>query len=558
MVRGWEVSLEESMEGIDLKQARSIINKPIPKVPKGLPGPDKNGNPPVTIMLFYQYKEPHWTPKEHKAAIRFCMELGRTHKVTGRGRVAQEGLNCTLTGTAEGVRAFAQGLREWDKDFEECDFKLTDGLDWTKRFRTLTLLKKDELVAYGLPVESAPQLKDNNTIHVEADEYHKMMSQKNTVIIDVRNFYESNIGHFQPPPGGAEFIDPKVRNSHELPKWLGTSEVQEKLKGKKVMMYCTGGIRCERFSALLSQMKKENPEFQTEGEYMVRGGIERYMRTFPEGGFWKGRNYLFDKRQEQVPENKPKEELEAEVESYCCICRTPWGIYRGKNKCSGEECGVPIIVCPGCTEAAEAADPEKLRCPLCEEGRNLRNLATPNFSRREAYREAEKRKAANMNGADSAKALKRAKHSARDPSDRLFVGNLPLVINATQIKEALGAGVEMIHWIKDRNTDLWYGSTFVQMSSEDKATKVVKLAKEGNGIKMGKRRLRVNFAPYGDSDAWPPAGHKHSERPPVPSGAVLFVPRVFNPKEPKESKEAKEAKAPKKPKAPKDAEESEE
>ena len=78
-----------------------------------------------------------------------------------------------------------------------------------------------------------------------------MMQQKNTVIIDVRNAYESAIGHFAPPPGGAELIDPKMRNSREFPKWLHAPETQKKLDGKNVMMYCTGGIRCERASALL-------------------------------------------------------------------------------------------------------------------------------------------------------------------------------------------------------------------------------------------------------------------------------------------------------------------
>ena len=60
------------------------------------------------------------------------------------------------------------------------------------------------------------------------------MKEENTVIIDVRNHYESSIGHFQPPEGGAELIDPCLRNSHEFPKWLNQPEIQAKLNGKKV------------------------------------------------------------------------------------------------------------------------------------------------------------------------------------------------------------------------------------------------------------------------------------------------------------------------------------
>merc|ERR1719382_286261 len=114
------------------------------------------------------------------------------------------------------------------------------------------------------------------------------------------------------------------------------------------MMYCTGGIRCERFSALLSQLKEDDPTFETEGEFMVRGGIERYMKTFPKGGFWKGKNFLFDKRQEQVPDQKPEEELQREVESYCSACKELCGVYRGGFKCSVKDCQVPVIVCEGC------------------------------------------------------------------------------------------------------------------------------------------------------------------------------------------------------------------
>jgi predicted sulfurtransferase len=128
-----------------------------------------------------------------------------------------------------------------------------------------------------------------------------MLGDKDTVVIDVRNYYETCIGRIEPPKGGATFLDPQMRNSREFPKWLNAPETKEKLKGKKVMMYCTGGIRCERATALLSQMERAEDDLQTNGIYHVRGGIDRYLKTFPEGGYWKGRNYLFDLRGEQKP-----------------------------------------------------------------------------------------------------------------------------------------------------------------------------------------------------------------------------------------------------------------
>eukprot|EP00658_Telonema_sp_P-2_P072836 TRINITY_DN61929_c0_g1_i1.p3 TRINITY_DN61929_c0_g1~~TRINITY_DN61929_c0_g1_i1.p3 ORF type:complete len:137 (+),score=44.89 TRINITY_DN61929_c0_g1_i1:324-734(+) len=129
------------------------------------------------------------------------------------------------------------GLREWDpKMFGETDFKLTDGVPAGKKFKALTIKRTNELVAYGLDGDKAPLLHHNSSKHLDALEYHEKLKKPDTVVIDVRNAYESDIGHFQPPPGGAELIDPKMRNSHEFPKWLALPETQAKLEGKHVMM----------------------------------------------------------------------------------------------------------------------------------------------------------------------------------------------------------------------------------------------------------------------------------------------------------------------------------
>ena len=80
---------------------------------------------------------------------------------------------------------------------------------------------------------------------------------------------------------------------------------------------------------------------------MVRGGIERYLKTFPEGGYWKGKNYLFDRRFEQVAENAPKLP-DTELGSVCCLCAKPCSEYRGQHKCAQQDCKVPVLVCPPC------------------------------------------------------------------------------------------------------------------------------------------------------------------------------------------------------------------
>ena len=215
--------------------AKSVAGKPLPAIP---PAHKHAGS----ILLFYQYQEPAWTSKEHKQVLKDVIKIGETHKITGRGRVAPEGLNCTLSGDPQDIRDFCNALRKYNHLFQNTDFKITDGVARSQLFKSLSIRKTQELVAYGLAGErKAPSLQKFAGQHLEAPDYHKAMEDTNTVIIDVRNAYESAIGNFQPPPGGAELIDPKMRNSIEFPKWLADERTQKKLNGKKVLMYCTGG-----------------------------------------------------------------------------------------------------------------------------------------------------------------------------------------------------------------------------------------------------------------------------------------------------------------------------
>ncbi len=125
------------------ENARAVCHRPLPPIK---PEHTDDG----TILLFYQYIEPIWTKTEHKHALKKVIEIGNKFHITGRGRVAPEGLNCTLTGKPENIRSFCYALREWNEIFQETDFKLTDGVDSSKLFKSLSIRKANELVAYGL------------------------------------------------------------------------------------------------------------------------------------------------------------------------------------------------------------------------------------------------------------------------------------------------------------------------------------------------------------------------------------------------------------------------
>jgi predicted sulfurtransferase len=131
----------------------------------------------------------------------------------------------------------------------------------------------------------------NVGVHLEPEEYHTKLAEPNTVVIDVRNNYESEIGRFakQEKIGGASLIVPDMRKSTDFRDWISRDETKEQLKGKNVLMYCTGGVRCERASALL---KREYGE-TVSGVFQLQGGIEKYMMAFPDGGYWYIHYYIF-------------------------------------------------------------------------------------------------------------------------------------------------------------------------------------------------------------------------------------------------------------------------
>lgn len=301
-----------------------------------------------------------------------------------------------------------------------------------------------------------------------------------------------------------------MRTSADFPKWLNAPETKAQLQGKTVMMYCeyimtllsscillliglihfsdhisfiffklyygigTGGIRCERATALLNQITDVEPEFKTKDVVMVRGGIERYLKTFPQGGYWKGKNYLFDKRMDQAPSKKTSEELEKDVESSCCLCQEPCSYYRGQHKCaviipaSTLACSVPVLVCDKCQEDATDA-PERLTCPLCAQGYQTPNTA-PDLV-------GQKRKLGLIarGGLDAVTGQKIDNATASKSnciSQRVFVGKLPLTITASKLRQSFEVSnceVTSIHWITGEFVTLlmsrpWY-CTFLRHTS---------------------------------------------------------------------------------------------
>eukprot|EP00536_Pseudo-nitzschia_multiseries_P015429 jgi/Psemu1/218062/e_gw1.886.17.1 len=485
-------------------QSISVAGRPLPPptIPDSKESNGKNENGKInyqdgaSIVLFYQYKEPVWTEPEFQKALKLFLSIGRKFSMTGRGRIAPEGVNCTLTApSAEQIRGFCQALRdEWgvvdndsDKNlFQETDFKITDGLPQSQRFKSLSIRKTDELVAYGLEGEKAPSIEKFGGEHLTAVDYHNALQDKNTVVIDVRNAYETAIGTIVPPKDGATLLDPKLRNSREWPKWLASEETQKKLNGKKILTFCTGGIRCERATALINQMATDasDASFQPNGVYHMRGGIERYLKTFPQGGFWSGKNYLFDKRMEQLPELKDSSKVEQEVatklRAKCCICRKPWTVYRGQHKCGGLECGVPVLVCDACHNGGASVDScPRLRCELCREGYRAPQGNPDLVAMRRRAEKLTQQQSTETTATTAAGDQPEPKPAITYPprklvADRLFLNRLPRSTTKSQIEEWLQTPIRQLHWVTDPKTGAYYGSCIVRIDIFSKILLAIK------------------------------------------------------------------------------------
>jgi len=265
-----------------------------------------------TQVILYYYFSPIANPdqfcSEHKT---FLKELG----VKGRVYISEEGLNGTVGGTPEQIEAYKKYV--WSlPGFEKTEFK-TDHNDRIP-FAKLICKVRDEIVTIhrdGLNPEEGGN-------HLSPQEWRNVMEQQDDyVMIDVRNNYESRVGHFE----GA--IKPDVENFYDFPKWLDEAE-SEIPKDKKVLMYCTGGIRCEKFSVLMKQ-KGWNDVNQ------LHGGILTYAKQ--EGGkHFKGKCFVFDDRL-VVPVNR--ENLEPIAR--CEITGQPADSY---INCANMECN-KLFVC---------------------------------------------------------------------------------------------------------------------------------------------------------------------------------------------------------------------
>lgn len=278
------------------------------------------------VLLFYKYISIDCPKKIILEQNLLCLRLS----LKGRIIVAQEGINGTLCGTEENCNLYKVEMK---KNFYFSSIEFKESISSFFCFDKLQIKEKNEIVGLGIKPKLIPASKA--AIYITAKELHLLLTNNfdSVVLIDTRNDYESAIGRFK------NAITPPLKTFREFPAYFKKN--LELFRGKDIIMYCTGGVRCERASALLSLLKIAKSVRHLEG------GIHKYVEEYPDG-FFRGSNYVFDER--------IRLKINEDILSSCIHCKKPSDLY---NNCLYSLCNKHYIVCDECfTQNNQSCSPE--------------------------------------------------------------------------------------------------------------------------------------------------------------------------------------------------------
>lgn len=278
----------------------------------------QNNEPRITLS-FYKY-----VPLEHPQQFRddFYQALSEVGAL-GRIYVAAEGVNAQLSVPESRMDDFKSALDRWPF-FRGMRLNIAVEADG-KSFFALIIKVRPKIVADGI---EDPAFNPSQTgRHLSAAEFNALTDDPNTIVVDMRNHYESEVGHFE------NAITPDVATFREELPYV--AELLAQHRDKNIVMYCTGGIRCEKASAYMKY--KGFPHV-----FQLEGGIIEYARQVKNQGLqnkFRGKNFVFDERL--------GERISEEVIAQCHQCGAPCDDH---VNCTNPQCHILFIQCPACRE----------------------------------------------------------------------------------------------------------------------------------------------------------------------------------------------------------------
>lgn len=220
------------------------------------------------VASFYKYADIENPLNFRNEQLGLCQSLN----LKGRILIGKEGINGSVCGKREDVEKYKQGLRK-NALFSDVDFKEQESQK--QAFSRLYVSARKEIVHFGAKVDLKNTGKFLNPKYLK----ERLDNNEDIVLVDVRNDYESKIGKFR------NAVTLKIRNFRDLPDAI---DGIKSLRDKKIVAYCTGGIRCEKASAFLKENGFSNV-------YQLKGGILKFGEEFPDT-YWEGRCFVFDDR----------------------------------------------------------------------------------------------------------------------------------------------------------------------------------------------------------------------------------------------------------------------
>jgi UPF0176 protein len=226
------------------------------------------------VAAFYAFTELLNLEDLHRAFTHFL----KKEDIKGTVLLAHEGINGTVAGTEDGIDRFKNFL-QLNNLYQSQNFKTSTCAE--DPFPRLKIKLKDEIVSIGNELADPAKIVGE---YVQPEDWNSLISQEDVLVLDTRNTYEFSIGTFK------KSIQPETTNFREFPDWLEGIEYKGLDKSKKVAMFCTGGIRCEKASSLMKAKGFKNI-------YHLQGGILNYVeKVDEEESLWKGECFVFDDR----------------------------------------------------------------------------------------------------------------------------------------------------------------------------------------------------------------------------------------------------------------------
>ena len=225
------------------------------------------------VLLFYCYSKIKDPVKFRRDHLRFCIE----NNIVGRIIISDEGINGTISGKEIDCKSYINEIKR-QKTFNDIDFKI-DSVD-SNVFNKINVRIKDEIVNSGIKNKKIIEKRGN---YIEPSEFKSILEQQSedVCLLDVRSIYEYEIGKFK------NAVTLNIDNFREFPDAI--DEIETKIsKEKKIITYCTGGVKCEKASAFLKENGYKNV-------YQLHGGIIKYGIE-EDGKDFNGKCYVFDNR----------------------------------------------------------------------------------------------------------------------------------------------------------------------------------------------------------------------------------------------------------------------